>query len=68
MDDSFPKPGTGLLAERLRREQQETLTLLDGVGFRTKLARAAALVTWAADWRRYLGKVLWVVTDGAYAK
>lgn len=44
------------------------LTVLYGVGFRTKLAMAAELVTWAADWLRYLGKVLWVVTDGAYAK
>jgi hypothetical protein len=44
------------------------LTLLYGIGFRTKLAMAAELVLWAADWLRYLGKVLWVVTDGAYAK
>ena len=44
------------------------LTLLYGVGFRTKLAMAAELVSWAAEWLRYLGKVLWVVTDGAYAK
>jgi hypothetical protein len=44
------------------------LTTLYGIGFRTKLQMAAELVTWAADWLRYLGKVLWVVTDGAYAK
>jgi hypothetical protein len=44
------------------------LTLLYGISFRTKLAMAAELVLWAADWLRYLGKVLWVVTDGAYAK
>jgi hypothetical protein len=44
------------------------LTLLYRIGFRTKLAMAAELVLWAADWLRYLGKVLWVVTDGAYAK
>jgi hypothetical protein len=25
-------------------------------------------VAWAADWLKYLGKVLWVVVDGAYAK
>jgi hypothetical protein len=43
------------------------LTLLYGIGFRTKLAMAAELVLWAADWLRYLGKVLGVVTDGAYA-
>ena len=39
-----------------------------GVKFQTKLQQAAALVTWAAAWLRYLGKVLWVVADGAYAK
>jgi hypothetical protein len=39
-----------------------------GVSFRTKLEMAAEPVTWAADWLRYLGKALWVVTDGAYAK
>jgi hypothetical protein len=44
------------------------LTALYGVSFRTKLAMAAELVCWAADWLHYLGKVLWVVTDGAYAK
>ena len=44
------------------------LMLLYRIGFRTKLAMAAELVLWAADWLRYLGKVLWVVTDGAYAK
>src|SRR5262249_38233192 len=44
------------------------LTLLYGVGFRTKLQMAAELVTWAADWLRFLGKALGVVTDGAYAK
>jgi hypothetical protein len=44
------------------------LTFRYRIGFRTKLAMAAELVTWAADWLRYLGKVLWVVTDGAYAK
>ena len=29
-----------------------------GVGCRTKLEMAGALVAWAADWLRYLGKVL----------
>src|SRR5439155_19310404 len=38
------------------------------VEFQTKLQQAATLVTWAADWLKYLGKVLWVVADGAYAK
>ncbi len=39
-----------------------------GVAFRTKLQMAAALVTWAATWLKYLGKTLWIVADGAYAK
>jgi hypothetical protein len=38
------------------------------VEFQAKLQRAATLAAWAADWLTYLGKVLWVVTDGAYAK
>lgn len=36
--------------------------------FKTKLEQAAELVEWAAKWLRYLGKGLWVVADGAYAK
>jgi hypothetical protein len=52
----------------VRRKDVGPLTTLYGVGFRTKLAMAAELVAWAADWLRYLGKVLWVVADGAYAK
>lgn len=39
-----------------------------GVKFQTKLQQGAALVAWAADWLKYLGKALWVVADGAYAK
>ena len=38
------------------------------IPFQTKLQQAGALVAWAADWLKYLGKVLWVVVDGAYAK
>ncbi len=37
-------------------------------GHRTKLEMAGELVTWAADWLKYLGKTLWIVADGAYAK
>jgi hypothetical protein len=36
--------------------------------FRTKLELAAELVRWADLWLRRLGKPLWVVADGAYAK
>ena len=38
------------------------------ISFQTKLQQAASLVTWAAQTLKYLGKVLWVVADGAYAK
>src|SRR5689334_9465523 len=44
------------------------LTALYRIGFRTKLQMAAELVAWAAEWLRYLGKALWVVADGAYAR
>jgi hypothetical protein len=36
--------------------------------FRTKLELAAGLVRWAKAWLGHLGKPLWVVADGAYAK
>src|SRR5947209_5173082 len=36
--------------------------------FRTKLELAAELVGWLARWLRLLGKAVWVVADGAYAK
>jgi DDE superfamily endonuclease len=38
------------------------------IPFQTKLQQGATLVAWAAHWLNYLGKVLWVVADGAYAK
>jgi hypothetical protein len=36
--------------------------------FRTKLELAVALVRWAQTWLGFLGKPVWVVADGAYAK
>jgi len=36
--------------------------------FRTKLAMAVDLMRWAKCWLGMLGKPLWVVADGAYAK
>jgi len=36
--------------------------------FRTKLELAAELVVWVAKWLGFLGKTIWVVADGAYAK
>src|SRR5260370_38794517 len=52
----------------VRQKQIAWLTTLYGVTFQTKLEMAAELVEWLADWLRFLGKTLWVVTDGAYAK
>lgn len=36
--------------------------------FRTKLELAVDLMRWAARWVGFLGKPLWAVADGAYAK
>jgi hypothetical protein len=36
--------------------------------FRTKLQLGAELVLWVTSWLRYLGKPIWIVADGAYAK
>jgi DDE superfamily endonuclease len=36
--------------------------------FQTKLEMASELLRWAYSWLKYLGKPLWVVADGAYAK
>lgn len=38
------------------------------VPFRTKLLQGADLVEWATQWLTFLGKPIWVVADGAYAK
>ena len=38
------------------------------VKFQTKLEQAAQLVEWAVQTLRGMGKALWVVADGAYAK
>jgi hypothetical protein len=52
----------------VRQKQITWLTRLYRVTFQTKLEMAAELVEWLAAWLRFLGKKLWVVTDGAYAK
>jgi hypothetical protein len=52
----------------VRQKQIAFLHCLYGVTFKTKLEMAADLVKWLADWLRFLGKELWVVADGAYAK
>lgn len=38
------------------------------VQFRTKLEMAGELLEWAVFWLKNLGRTLWVVADGAYAK
>ena len=52
----------------VRRKDIAKLPRRAGVAFRTKLQMAADLVAWVADWLKYLGKTLWIVADGAYAK
>jgi hypothetical protein len=52
----------------VRAKQIALLNQLYEVTFQTKLEMAAELVEWLADWLRLLGKQLWVVADGAYAK
>jgi hypothetical protein len=38
------------------------------VKFQTKLEQAASLVEWAVQTLHFLGKAVWIVADGAYAK
>lgn len=52
----------------VRRKQIALLQTLYGVTFETKLEMAAELVEWVATWLHFLGKTVWVVADGAYAK
>jgi hypothetical protein len=63
--------GLPLLARMYVRQKDidaQWLPLLRHVTFQTKLEMAAALLTWAARWLKYLGRTVWVVADGAYAK
>lgn len=52
----------------VRRMSLGRIAWLDRPAFRTKLDLAADLVRWAVRWLGFLGKPLWVVADGAYAK
>jgi DDE superfamily endonuclease len=52
----------------VRKKDIRPLQTLYQVKFRTKLEMAAQLVEWASDWVKRLGKALWIVADGAYAK
>jgi len=63
--------GLPLLARMYVRQKDieaQCLTSLRKVTFQTKLAMASELVAWACLWLRFLGKPLWIVVDGAYAK
>jgi hypothetical protein len=52
----------------VRKQDSASLPRWYKVSFRTKLAMAAELVEWFGLWLSHLGKKLWVVADGAYAK
>jgi len=63
--------GLPLLARLYVRKKDceaQSLPTLRKVTFQTKLVMAAELITWAASWLKILGRMLWVVADGAYAK
>ncbi len=52
----------------VRQKQIGLLRTLYQVSFQTKLELAAELVDWLAVGLRFVGKKLWIVADGAYAK
>jgi hypothetical protein len=52
----------------VRRKDMPKLPRWYGVTFQTKLEQARELVRWAATWLGGVGKTLWIVADGAYAK
>lgn len=63
--------GLPLLARLYVRQKDidaQLLPFLRKVTFQTKLTMAAELITWAAKWLKILGRAVWVVADGAYAK
>ena len=52
----------------VRQDDLKSLVPWYKVKFQTKLEQAAGMVVWLAQTLHYLGKTLWVVADGAYAK
>jgi hypothetical protein len=63
--------GLPLLARMYVRQKDiaaQHLTFFRKVTFQTKLVMAGELVAWARQWLHSLGRTLWVVADGAYAK
>jgi DDE superfamily endonuclease len=69
-----PHPAWGVIALPLLARLYVRAKDLPGIGpkhrpeFRTKLELAVELLRWAKSWVGLLGKPLWVVADGAYAK
>jgi hypothetical protein len=69
-----PHPLWGTLAWPLlarlyiRKKDLPKIDLKHRPAFRTKLEQGVELLRWAATWLKFLGKPLWVVADGAYAK
>jgi hypothetical protein len=52
----------------VRRKDLPSIDPWHRPAFRTKLELAVELIRWAVCWLKFLGKPLWVVVDGAYAK
>lgn len=52
----------------VRKKDLPSIDLKHRPEFRTKLELGIELLRWAQFWLRFLGKPLWVVADGAYAK
>jgi hypothetical protein len=52
----------------VRKKDLPAIDLKHRPSFRTKLELAVELLRWAKRWLGLLGKPLWVVADGAYAK
>jgi hypothetical protein len=63
--------GLPLLARMYVRQktiEAQCLTDARKVTFQTKLVMAGELIAWAAGWLKSVGRTMWVVADGAYAK
>src|SRR3954471_385515 len=52
----------------VRRKDLDGIAPAHRPAFRTKLEMAVELMRWAETWLGFLGKPVWVVADGAYAK
>jgi hypothetical protein len=69
-----PHPAWGVIALPLlarlyvRKKDLPSIDLKHRPAFRTKLELAVELLRWAEPWLGLLGKPIWVVADGAYAK